>query len=147
MKLRKGDKARDFTAQDQNGQSHSLQDYANQWLLLYFYPKDFTPGCTAEACALRDNFSELKKHCQVVGVSADSAVSHKKFQAKYDLPFTLLADPQRKLIKSYGANGIIFSRRVSFLIDPQSKIRKIYNQVKPAEHATQVLEDLRSLSK
>jgi peroxiredoxin Q/BCP len=146
MKLKEGDKAPLFNALDQSGQLKSLNDYAGQWLLLYFYPKDFTAGCTAEACALRDNFSELKKYCTIVGVSADSAASHKKFQAKHELPFTLLADPKRELIKSYGANGIIFPKRVSFLIDPQSKIRKIYNQVKPAEHATQVLNYFRSLT-
>jgi len=147
MKLKENDKAPDFVAQDQNGQSHSLQDYANQWLFLYFYPKDFTSGCTAEACALRDNFSELKKYCQVVGVSADSAASHKKFQAKHELPFTLLADLGREMMKSYGANGIIFPKRVSFLIDPRGIVRKIYSPVKPAEHALQVLKYFQSLTK
>jgi peroxiredoxin Q/BCP len=146
MKLRVGDKARDFTAQDQNGQGYSLKEYAGQWLLLYFYPKDFTPGCTTEACAMRDNFSELKKHCQVVGVSADSVVSHKKFRVKHELPFTLLADPKREMIKSYGANGLVFPKRVSFLIDPGGIIRRIYSPVKPADHASQVLADLKELA-
>ncbi len=87
-----------FTAIDQHGARHTLQDYAGKWLLLYFYPKDDTPGCTIEACGFRDNFSQLQKEIDVVGVSADSPESHKEFIKKYDLPFTLLSDTDKKLI-------------------------------------------------
>lgn len=145
MNLKQGDKAPDFTASDQNGQTRILSDYQGHWLLLYFYPKDFTSGCTKEACSLRDNFGELKKHAQVVGVSTDSVESHKKFEAKYSLPFTLLADPERVLVDAYHANGLLFPKRVSFLIDPQGIIRKIYKPVNPTTHAQDVLDDLLEL--
>jgi thioredoxin-dependent peroxiredoxin len=142
--LKAGDKAPDFMLQDSNFVPHNISDYYGQWLLLYFYPKDFTSGCTTEACSLRDNFEKLKQMVQVVGVSGDSVESHKKFIEKYSLPFTLLADPNKKTISDYGANGIIFAKRVSFLINPKGVIEKVYNKVDPKVHASQILQDFRN---
>ncbi len=151
MKLKVGNKAPDFTLPDQNGDSHSLSDYQGQWVLLYFYPKDDTPGCTKEACGIRDEFPKFKKMKAVVfGISADSAARHKKFAEKYNLPFTLLADESKKVIQRYGVwakkkfmgreyMGIL---RTSFLIDSRGKISKIYEAVKPDTHAKEVLKDL-----
>ncbi|OGZ55066.1 MAG: hypothetical protein A3H64_03745 [Candidatus Ryanbacteria bacterium RIFCSPLOWO2_02_FULL_45_11c] len=156
MKLSTGTKAPDFTLSDQNGKNHSLSDYKGKWILLYFYPKDDTPGCTKEACGIRDTFPKFKKMDAVVfGVSADSAQKHKKFADKYKLPFTLLSDEDKKIINAYGVwakkkfmgreyMGIL---RTSFLIDPKEKIAKIYEKVKPDTHAEEVLEDLRILRK
>src|SRR3972149_7738615 len=144
--LKKGDKAPDFKLADQNGKLHSLADYKGSWLLIYFYPKDFTSGCTTEACSLRDNFSRIKDKLQLVGVSADSVESHKNFIEKYNLPFTLLSDPERKAIKSYGTNGLIFAKRTSFLINPQGTIEKIYEKVDPTTHAEEILKDISSLT-
>jgi peroxiredoxin Q/BCP len=136
-------KAPDFSASDQDGKIHNLADYAGQWLLLYFYPRDNTPGCTVEACSLRDNFPHFEKlKTAVVGVSTDSVASHGKFASKYSLPFTLLADPDHKIIKAYQADG--FKRRISYLIDPSGVIVKAYYNVKPANHAEEVLEDLKN---
>ncbi|MCI0533310.1 thioredoxin-dependent thiol peroxidase [bacterium] len=149
MKL--GDKAIDFKLSDQDGKMHSLSDHKGEWLLLYFYPRDLTPGCTVEACALRDNWSEFgKRGAAVLGVSADTAESHKKFADKHDLPFPLLADTEKKLIKAYGVWGkkkfmgreYMGINRMSFLIDPKGKIAKIYKTVKPAMHAEEVLADV-----
>lgn len=150
-KLKINSKAPDFTLADQKGESHTLSDYRGQWVLVYFYPKDDTPGCTQEACMIRDNFPEFKKlKIQVFGISADSAKSHAKFADKYDLPFTLLADEDKKTIQAYGvwAKKKFMGReylgilRTSLLINPKGKISKIYENVKPAEHAREVLEDL-----
>jgi peroxiredoxin Q/BCP len=156
MKFSVGDKAPDFTLLDQKGKSRTLSDYNGQWVLLYFYPKDDTPGCTTEACALRDyypNFSKLK--AQVFGVSVDSVKSHKKFAEKYKLPFTLLADEEKKVVHAYGVwaekkfmgREYLGTLRTSFLIDPKGKIAKIYEGVKPAVHANEVLEDLKTFQK
>lgn len=117
-------------------------DYSGKWVLLYFYPKDFTSGCTTEACSFRDHFSELSQKLTVIGVSADSADSHTKFKDQYQLPFELIADPDRQLIKAYGADGLILAKRTSFLINPTGKIAKIYPQVDPSTHASQILADL-----
>jgi len=154
--LKVGSKAPAFTLPDQDGKEHSLSDYAGKWVLLYFYPKDDTPGCTKEACAIRDDFTNFEKiKAVVLGASCDSVKSHKKFQEKYDIPFTLLSDEQKTLVNSYGVwaekkfmgrkyMGIL---RSSFLINPEGKIAKIYESVKPADHATEVLTDLRELKK
>lgn len=140
-----------FELRDQNGTMHRLEDYRGKWVLLYFYPKDMTPGCTQEACAFRDRFSELKKaDIVVLGVSKDSIKSHEKFSAKYSLPFPLLADEQGDVIKAYGAwgekkfLGRTFQgiRRWSFLIDPMGCIAKVYEQVKPKLHADEVMNDV-----
>lgn len=154
MEIKTSQKAPVFALPDQNGKKHTLSQYKNQWVLLYFYPKDNTPGCTIEACALRDNFPKFKKmNAVVLGISTDSIKSHKNFEEKYKLPFTLLADEKKEVVKMYGVwqkkkmmgreyMGIV---RTSFLIDPKSKIARIYEKVKPAEHAQQVLNDLKSI--
>ncbi len=154
MKLTVGIKAPDFSAQDQNGKMHALYDYKGQWVLLYFYPKDDTPGCTVEACSIRDNLPNFKQlNCVVLGMSVDSVKSHDSFATKYNLPFTLLADEDKKIVNDYGVwqqkkmmgkeyMGIV---RWSFLISPEGTIAKIYEAVKPAEHAEEVLQDLKSL--
>ena len=143
-----------FTLPDQNGKEHSLVDYADKWVLLYFYPKDDTPGCTKEACAIRDSFPNFKKlKITVLGVSVDSAASHKKFEKKYKLPFTLLSDDKKKVVKKYGVWGkkkfmgreYEGTLRTSFLIDPKGKIAKVYEDVKPEKHAEEVLRDLKRL--
>ena len=138
-------KAPDFKLPDQNGNLHSLSDYKGKWLLIYFYPKDFTSGCTKEACSLRDNFPKLKDKLQIVGISGDSVESHKKFAEKYELPFTLLADPDKKVIKEYGTDGLVFAKRTSFLVNLQGVIEKIYEKVNPITHAEEILNDLNSL--
>ncbi len=146
-------KAPDFTLADQAGKNHSLSGYQGQWVLLYFYPKDDTPGCTTEACTLRDNFSSFKKAgIAVLGVSTDNVQSHDKFAKKYDLPFPLLADEEKKVVGLYGVWGrkkfmgreYMGTNRMSFLIDPEGKIVKIYEKVKPAEHAEEILKDFQS---
>lgn len=146
-----GDKAPAFSLPDQQGHEHELADYQGQWILLYFYPKDDTPGCTKEACSIRDVFPEFrKKHVVVLGVSTDSPESHAKFTAKYTLPFTLLADSEKKVVQAYGVwrqknrfGKISYGTlRTSFLIDPEGNIAKIYASVKPEYHAKEVLADI-----
>lgn len=155
MKLKVGQKAPNFKLPDQDSIMRQLKDYAGQWLLIYFYPKDDTPGCTTEACSLRDNLPKFKKgRAAIVGVSVDSAKSHNKFAAKYKLPFTLLADENKEMVEKYGvwAEKSMYGRkymgtlRTSFLVDPTGKIAKIYEKVKPATHAEEVLKDLASLA-
>lgn len=144
-KLNVGDLAPDFDLQDQNGDTHSLKDYRGEWVLLYFYPKDDTPGCTKEACSILDNFPNFQKlKIKVLGVSTDSIESHQKFAEKYDLPFTLLADPKKEAVSAYGVRGALGTKRVSFLMDPEGKIARIYDKVKPAYHAQEVLEDMKN---
>lgn len=139
MKLKVGQKAPEFLLPDQDGKIHKLSDFLGKWVLLYFYPKDDTPGCTIEACSIRDSFVHFKKMKTIVlGVSADSVKSHKKFEERYKLPFPLLSDESKKTIKAYGV-GI---KRMSFLINPEGKISKIYEDVKPAAHAGEVLAHL-----
>lgn len=151
-----GNQAPLFILPDQNGKDHSISDYLGKWVLLYFYPKDDTPGCTKEACGIRDNFGEFKKKGIVVlGVSADSPKSHTKFALKYSLPFTLLADENKEVVELYGVwdkkklmgreyMGIL---RNSYLIDPQGKVVKIFVGVKPEAHASEVLEAVENFSK
>ena len=139
--------APDFTLKDQDGKEHKLSNYSNQYVLIYFYPKDDTPGCTIEACAIRDNYDGFKeRNIQVFGISADNADSHKKFIAKYHLPFTLLSDEEHIAAKLYNADGMFF-RRVSYLIGPGSKIIKEYPNVSPDKHAAEILADHDVLSK
>ena len=142
MKLMAGDKAPDFKLPDQDGKMHSLSDYKGKWLVIYFYPKDFTPGCTKEACGFRDNFSLLKDKIQIVGISGDSVKIHNKFADKYNLPFTLLSDPNKKTVSKYGTDGLIFAKRTSFLINPEGIIEKIYPKVNPAGHTDEIIKDL-----
>ena len=143
--LHAGDPAPAFSAVDQYGTVQTLQDYHGKWLLLYFYPKDDTPGCTKEACGFRDNFSVLGDRVTILGVSKDSAESHTKFAEKYTLPFPLLADPDQLLIAAYGVDGVTLPKRVSFLLDDQGRIAKIYDKVDCDVHAAQVLEDVRHI--
>jgi len=145
MTLGEGDAAPPFSAVDQNGTITTLSQFKGQWLVLYFYPKDFTSGCTREACEFRDNYEVLKKLAAVVGVSADFQESHAKFAAKYFLPFTLLADEEKKISRSFGAQAAILTRRFTFLIDPGGKIAKIYRSVNPKTHAQTIVSDLQSL--
>lgn len=151
MPLSVGDAAPDFSLPDQAGGIRALKEYAGKWVLLYFYPKDDTPGCTVEACTIRDEWGKFKRAGLVVlGASVDSVKSHAKFVEKYELPFTLLSDENKELVKAYGVWGkkkfmgreYLGIFRNSFLIDPKGKIAKIYEGVKPAEHAEEVLRDL-----
>ena len=152
--LKIGQKAPAFTLPDQAGTEHSLKDYAGSWVLLYFYPKDDTPGCTKEACSFRDNLPKFKKvDAKIFGISVDSVKKHAKFAEKYELPFTLLADEEKTMVTDYAVWGkkkfmgreYMGTMRQSFLIDPKGKIAKIYETVKPEEHAAEVLLDLKAL--
>ncbi len=150
MTLQAGELAPDFTLPDQQGKKHRLSDYKGKWILLYFYPKDDTPGCTKEACALRDNWGEYEKLDMVIlGVSVDSTKSHAKFAQKYQLPFSLLADEAKEVVHLYQVWGkkkfmgreYEGTHRMSFLINPEGKIVKVYEKVEPAAHAAEVLHD------
>lgn len=145
-----GQAAPDFSLPDQNGQMHSLKDYAGKWLVLYFYPKDDTPGCTQEACAFRDDLHQLAAlGAQVVGVSVDDSSSHAEFAKKYHLPFPLLADSKAEVAASYGVllNLAVFkmARRYTFLIDPQGRISKVYDKVETSRHSREIIEDLKRM--
>ena len=149
-------KAKEFELSDQNGILRKLSDYKGKWVLLYFYPKDDTPGCTIEACSLRDNFRQLEKFgVQILGISKDGVKSHKKFAEKYQLNFPILSDESTETIKSYGAwgkkkfmgrefEGIL---RKSFLINNNGEIVKIYENVNPTKHVGEILDDLEILKK
>lgn len=149
--LMEGSDAPAFNLQDQNGEWHTLADYSGQWLAVYFYPKDDTPGCTKEACNFRDNIYAFKAiDAAVVGISVDDVESHKKFSEKYKLPFTILADTSGETAKSYGVlrdyKLIKLASRQSFLIDPEGKIAKHYDDVDPDTHTEEVLADIKVLS-
>ena len=148
ISLQEGDKAPAFTANDQNGQKISLAGLKGKKLVLYFYPEDDTPTCTVQACNLRDNYALLRKEgFTVLGVSPDEEKKHKKFEAKYDLPFTLLADPEHRIIDKYGVWGEkqLYGRkymgllRTTFLIDEKGKIRKIFTKPKSKTHAEEIV--------
>ncbi|MEJ2060984.1 MAG: peroxiredoxin [Gammaproteobacteria bacterium] len=140
-----------FRLQDQQGQWHSLADYRGHWLVLYFYPKDDTPGCTTEACHFRDDIVTLQgMGVKVVGVSVDGTASHAKFAEKYKLPFTLLSDPGGKVASSYDSLfslfGLMkFAKRHTFIIDPDGHVAKIYTDVDPKTHTAQVAAALKEL--
>ena len=147
-KLKEGDKAPDFAVKDGEGNTVRLKDLKGKNFVLYFYPKDDTPGCTKEACSFRDSFSKFKKRgIEVFGVSLDSEKSHQKFTQKFSLPFRLLADTDRKLSESFGTYGkkkfmgreYMGNHRMTFLIDEKGKIKKIFEKVKPEDHAEEVL--------
>jgi thioredoxin-dependent peroxiredoxin len=151
LKLKEGDKAPAFTVTASGGGKISLADYLGKNVILYFYPKDDTPGCTKEACAFRDHFANFKKKGAVIlGVSTDPVKSHDKFVEKFKLPFTLLADEDKKIVEAYGVWGeksfmgrkYMGTNRVTFLIGPDGKIKKIWPAVKPEEHAEEVLAAL-----
>lgn len=145
-----GDAAPAFALPDQDGETRSLSDYRGQWLVLYFYPKDDTPGCTTEACSFRDNINRLiAQDAAVLGVSMDSVESHAAFAREYELPFPLLADPDGEVVERYGALSdfmvVKFAKRQTFLIDPDGNIVKIYRKVDPDEHVRDVLDELKAL--
>lgn len=153
--LQEGTKAPAFNVPDQTGTDRSLTDYKGKWILLYFYPKDMTPGCTTEACTIRDVYGDFKKAgIEVLGVSKDSVARHQKFIEKESLPFTLLADESTEMIQAYEAwaEKSMFGKkymgilRISYLIDPEGVIRKVYPKVKPAAHADEVLKDQKELA-
>ena len=152
--LKEGDTAPAFTAETQSGDRVALSDLKGKPVVLYFYPKDDTPGCTKEACAFRDGYADFKKAGAVVlGVSTDPVKSHKKFADKFSLPFPLLADEEKKIVEAYGVWGeksfmgrkYMGTHRVTFLIGPDGKIAKIWPSVKPEEHPAEVLEAIRNL--
>lgn len=146
---KEGDKAPDFTAKDQNGNTVSLSDFKGKNVILYFYPQDNTPTCTNEACNFRDNYqSLLSKGFSVIGVSPDTEKSHKKFETKFNLPFPLIADPDRKIVEEYGlwAEKTMFGKkymgtlRTTFVIDPKGKIKKVIDKVNSKNASQQVLD-------
>lgn len=143
--------APDFTLDDINGNTHTLKEYAGKWIVLYFYPKDDTPGCTTEACSLRDARDTLAEMgAEIIGISKDDANSHEKFKAKYSLNFTLLTDGEGAVIERYGAWGKkMYGRegilRKTFIIDPSGQVRKVYGRVTPMGHGEQVIEELKAL--
>lgn len=146
-----GNPAPEFELADQTGQLHSLEDYRDQWVVLYFYPKDETPGCTTEACEFRDNiFAFRDLNAQILGVSLDDVDSHKEFAENHSLPFPLLADIDGSASDAYGVKtrmfGMTVAKRQTFIIAPDGKIARHYEKVKPAEHSAQVIADLRALS-
>ncbi len=149
-----GDKAPEFRLQDQNGEWHSLADYAGQWLVMYFYPKDDTPGCTTEACGIRDTWSQFSKAgLAVYGVSKDDAASHQKFRAKYELPFPLLTASEATLEalgvwkkKSMYGKTYMGINRESVIVGADGTILKHYPKVKPADHAEQLLTDFAAIA-
>jgi peroxiredoxin Q/BCP len=147
-------KAPSFKLLDQDGKEHKLSDYLGQNVLIYFYPKDDTPGCTKEACTIRDDFPNFENlNAKVLGISADSVKSHKKFTEKYKLPFTLLSDEKKEVLKKYGAlseksmfgKTFLGIKRMSYLVGKKGEILKVYENVKPVVHAGEVLKDLKAL--
>ena len=152
ISLKVGDKAPEFTLADGSGNQVKLSGFKGRKVVLYFYPKDDTPGCTKEACNFRDNLSALKKlNAEVLGVSNDGEVSHKKFAEKYNLPFRLLADVDKKISKDYGVYGqkqnygktYMGITRSTFVIGENGKIQKIYYKVNPEEHINEIMEELK----
>lgn len=150
--LKEGDKAPKFSGIDQNGKTISLDDFKSKKVILYFYPKDNTPGCTSEACDLRDNYNDLlEKGLDVIGVSPDSEKSHQKFIEKYDLPFRLISDPEKEILNNYNAwgekkmygktyDGVL---RKTFIIDENQNIEKIIEKVKTKDHTNQIYGELK----
>jgi peroxiredoxin Q/BCP len=148
--LKVGDDAPTFTLPDSLGNQVSLNDYKGKWVVLYFYPKDDTPGCTTEACHFRDDFKSLEAiSAKVIGVSIDDSFSHKKFAEKYNLPFPLLSDASGEVASRYGALNnflvIKLAKRYTYLINPQGKIAKIYLSVDTSKHSQEIIDDLKGL--
>jgi thioredoxin-dependent peroxiredoxin len=143
MVLAVGTKAPDFTVKDTNGNAISLSDFSGKTVVLYFYPKDDTPGCTKEACSFRDNYSAYQgKDIVVLGVSMDNEASHQQFTEKFNLPFPLLADVDALLTNSFDVSGGGYSKRVTYVIDGSGTVIKVYDSVKTDTHATDILADL-----
>ncbi len=149
--LKLGQKAPDFALKDAQGMVHHLSDYRGQMVVLYFYPKDFTPGCTAEACNLRDNYQALtERHLRILGISYDNPETHRKFTEKYHLPFPVLSDTAKTVAKAYGVSGGLFGfigpKRTTFLIDADGTIVHVFTNVKTKSHAEQILDFLKTHS-
>ncbi|HEY9816042.1 MAG TPA: peroxiredoxin [Candidatus Obscuribacterales bacterium] len=143
MALQEGVKAPDFTVKDTHGNTITLADYAGKHVVLYFYPKDDTPGCTQEACSFRDNYTAYQgKNIAVFGVSTDNEASHQAFTSKFDLPFPLLADTEGTITKAYDVDGGGYAKRVTYVIGTDGMITKVYTSVKTDTHATDILADL-----
>ena len=151
IKLKEGDKAPEFTADTNGDKRVSLKDYRGKQVILYFYPKDDTPGCTVEACGFRDSWRDFEeKGAVILGVSVDSVIKHDKFIEKYALPFTLLADTDKSIVQDYGVWGLkkfmgreyMGIHRTTFLIAPDGSIQKIWTAVKPEDHAAEVLSEI-----
>jgi len=149
-------KATDFTLLDQNGKEHSLSGHKGKWVVLYFYPKDDTPGCTKEACSFRDSFRELQKMgVQILGISKDSVASHKKFAEKYNLNFPILSDESKEIVKAYKSWGkkkfmgreFEGTIRNTYLINPTGEIVKFYEKVNPLTHASEIISDIKDMQK
>lgn len=145
-----GSMAPDFTLMDQNGDNHTLSGYRGSWVVLYFYPKNDTPGCTTEACNFRDDIFRFREMgVTILGVSLDDVESHQAFAEKYSLPFTLLSDADAEVAATYGVlrsmGPLNFARRETFIIDPEGNIAKHYGRVDPDEHSAEVLGDLNRL--
>ena len=139
-----------FTLYDQHEHKHSLEDYAGKWLVLYFYPKDDTPGCTIEACKFRDDYQQiLSLGAEILGVSLDSTDSHARFASDHNLPFPLLSDPDGKVAREYGClfkvGPFKLAKRNTFIIDKQGNVARIYRNVDPRRHSEQIITDLRQL--
>lgn len=145
--LKVGEAAPDFESTDQNGNTVKLSSLRGNPVVLYFYPRDNTPGCTTEACNFRDNYSEYRKHnVTVLGVSTDGEDSHKKFEKKYDLNFTLVVDKNKDISDKFGTLSGNSAKRVTYLIGPDGKVLHVYPKVSPKEHAVEVLAKLRELN-
>ncbi|MEM3675576.1 MAG: thioredoxin-dependent thiol peroxidase [Thermoplasmataceae archaeon] len=144
--LKQGEVAPDFESEDQNGNKVRLSDYRGKPVVVYFYPKDDTPGCTAEACNFRDNYQEFEKRgIKVLGISVDSVNSHKKFVEKYNLNFTLVSDNSKNIAQKYGVLGERTANRVTYIVAPDGKIVHVYPKVSPKEHAVEVLNKMKEL--
>ena len=147
-----GQVAPNFNLQDQNGEWHTLDNYKGKWVVLFFYPKDQTPGCTTEACNFRDNIFEFEKlNAQILGVSLDDVESHQAFSEKYSLPYPILADVNKECATEYGVLGkfmmMTIAKRQSFLINPEGSIIKHYKKVDPDTHTQEVIGDLKKLTR
>ena len=151
MVLEKGNKAPNFELEDSEGTVHKLSDYQGETIVVYFYPKDDTPGCTKEACSFRDSYKDFKDAgVTIIGISPDKVESHKKFKDKYALPFTLLADSDHEVCESYGVWGLkkSFGReyegvyRTTYIIDPEGQVQRVFENVKPSDHSQEVLSEL-----
>jgi len=149
MILTEGNKAPEFELKDSQGKIHTLDDFAGQTVVIYFYPKDDTPGCTKEACSFRDSYKDFcDAGVEIIGISPDTEKSHQKFQQKYELPFILLSDPDHAVCEKYGVWGLkknygreyegVF--RTTFIIDPQGVIKRVFKNVKPSDHSQEVLQ-------
>jgi peroxiredoxin Q/BCP len=152
QELAVGTPAPAFALKDQDRRTHTLADYRGRWVVLYFYPKDDTPGCTTEACNFRDDLPALRAlGVQLLGVSLDSSASHAEFAKKYSLPFPLLADEDGQVARAYGAlralGPFTCAKRHTFIVDPDGKIARIYRDVDPASHSRQVMEDVSALQR